>query len=195
MIRPTLLACLAACVLMPAAAAAQDDSPLPAWRSGPASDATMDVGQRFDCVGPGCPNGLSCLYAMGPYRPPGSWPITAEFIMDPAKMPWSDYEFWLTEKAKALRPVLAEDPLVRSDRFAERSEPQKLSLADQTLVKRDYVLASKLRAFAIPAFLWAARGRLTTMFCIVPRQEEQAAQVPERDLLAWLLPRSLKDAK
>ncbi|MCB8837533.1 hypothetical protein [Aurantimonas sp. VKM B-3413] len=189
MIRPvaTALFAIAALGVAPAfAQPAEPSDPLPAWRSGPPADAVMEIGQRFECVGPGCPVGLSCLYALGPERPPGSYPIDIDFIMDDKLMPWSDYEFWLTEKAKVLRPVLAKDPLVRSDRFAQRSAPLSFTLGEKTLVRRDYVLASKLKAYSVPAYLWTVKGKLATMFCMTGGQSSKDVRAPIRELLTWL---------
>jgi len=166
------------------------------WRAGPSDDAVMEIGQRFDCVGPDCPTGLSCLYALGPNRPPGSWPVTTEFMLDEEKMPWSDFEFWLVAKAKALRPVLADDPLVRSDRFARRTPATVVDLESGEYVTRSYGIVSKRNSYMLPAYFWTVKGRLAVMFCVHAPSVEVARQARPQigALLQYLRPEESEDA-
>ena len=79
-----LLAGLAALLLGMSIAASQETAPA-GWVAGPEEDAVIEVGQRFDCTGARCPTELSCLYALGPTRPPGSWPIDTGFMLEHGK--------------------------------------------------------------------------------------------------------------
>lgn len=179
----TVLAVIAGIV----AAGAEADVPR-GWAAGPAEDAVMEIGQRFDCDGPGCPEDLSCLYVLAPTRPPGSWPIDTEFMLDEKLMPWADVEAWLVEKAKALRPELAFDPLVRSDRFAMRTPPEAVQLPGGEYVLRRYRLAAKRATVALDAFLWSVKGRLRIAFCVHPPVEAslRPAPAPVEALLVYL---------
>ncbi|ORE91112.1 hypothetical protein [Aurantimonas sp. 22II-16-19i] len=168
-------------------AASQETVP-EGWVAGPEEDAVIEVGQRFDCTGAGCPAELSCLYALGPTRPPGSWPIDTGFMLDETRMPWADVEVWFVEKAKALRPELAYDPLVRSDRFAMRTPPQAVDLRGGEYVLRRYVVAAKRRNLDLDAYLWNIKGRLRIMFCLQPAAgtKLRPALPMVEDLLAYL---------
>ncbi|MBO0664085.1 hypothetical protein LQ948_15730 [Jiella sp. MQZ9-1] len=177
---------VAALLFVPASFAAE--ASLDDWRAGPASDAVMEIGQRFDCIGAECPADLSCLYALAPPRPPGSWPIDTAFMLDPKRMPWSDLEVWLVQKAKALRADLADDPLVRREHFVKRTEPAAVTWPSGQFVTRTYGLATKMRRYDLPLFLWSVKGRLRVMFCIQPPASEAtrgARPVTDR-LLAYL---------
>ena len=159
------------------AAGAQAAAPR-GWAAGPAEDAVLEIGQRFDCTGPGCPDNLSCLYALAPTRPPGSWPIDTEFMLDTKRMPWADVEGWLFEKAKALRPELAYDPLVRSDRFAARTSPEVVPLQGEEYVVRNYRLATKDGGFDLTTYMWSVKGRLRITFCLSPSADASLRPVP-----------------
>lgn len=170
-------------IIAPAAAAAPDG-----WLAGPEADAVIEIGQRFDCSGEGCPPDLSCIYALGPPRPPGSWPIDTGFMLDEKRMPWSDFEAWLVAKAKALRPELADDPLVRSDRFASRTAPEAVEIAGSEFVTRRYEIAAKRRSFDLSVYLWSVKGRLRITACIAPETGStlRAAAPAVESLLSYL---------
>ncbi|MBP0614176.1 hypothetical protein [Jiella mangrovi] len=162
---------------------------LPAgWLAGPDEDAVIEIGQRFDCSGPGCPADLSCLYALGPPRPPGSWPIDTDFMLDQTLMPWEDVEVWFVEKAKSMRQELADDPLVRSDRFEARNAPHAEDLGGREYVLRNYRMASTGRTFDLDAYLWSKKGRLRIAFCLRPSGGDRVRMVlpAVKDLLAYL---------
>ncbi|NDW05719.1 hypothetical protein [Jiella pacifica] len=152
------------------AAGAQAEAPR-GWAAGPEEDAVIEIGQRFDCAGPGCPEDLSCLYALTPTRPPGSWPIDTAFMLDKERMPWADVEGWLFEKAKALRPNLAYDPLVRPSNFTARTEPKAVELQGGEYVVRDYRFLAKRGSLDLTTYMWSVKGRLRITFCLRPAAE------------------------
>ncbi|MBO0903859.1 hypothetical protein [Jiella sonneratiae] len=171
-----------------ATAAAAERTPPAGWSAGPEDDAVMEVGQRFDCRGADCPPDLSCLYALAPPRPPGSWPIDIPFMLDETRMPWQDVEGWLIEKAKTLRPQLATDPLVTSGRSVRKSAPHTVTLTGADYVLRQYRLPSKAGSFDLDAYLWSVKGRLRIAFCIAPTGQPsvRAASRPVEELLGYL---------
>ena len=169
------------------AAGAQAEAPR-GWAAGPAEDAVMEIGQRFDCTGPGCPDDLSCLYALAPTRPPGSWPIDTAFMLDQQRMPWADVEAWLFEKAKALRPDLAYDPLVRPGNFKARTDPRAVEMPGGEYVVRNYRLAAKRGSLDLTTYMWSVKGRLRITFCLRPAAQPslRPAVPPVEALLADL---------
>ena len=187
-IRVTLVISLAVTAMIAVvAASAASDAPA-GWSFGPEEDAVIEIGQRFDCDGADCPEDLSCLYALGPPRPPGSWWIDTEFMLDAKRMPWKDVEFWLVEKAKGLRPTLANDPLVRSDRFASSTEPKAETMPSGEYVVRRYVIAGKRQGFDLSAYLWNVKGRMSIVACLRPASGSALRTVSSQvqDLLAFL---------
>lgn len=158
-------------------AAAQDL--FPGWTAGPAADATMAVGRRFDCSGALCPpGGLACLYATAP-KGEGRIVPTKD-LLRPKGMPWKEIEAWIGGKLVLLDPSLSGDPRVSPANWTVTA-PAHLALDESHVVKR-YTSGM----LAVPMALWMKEGAMNVIICKAASGDEVSAERRIRGLVGDL---------
>ena len=161
---------------------------LPGWSAGPAKDATMDVGQRFECNGPDCDGGFSCLYAAAPPRPAGARWLKVQDVTNPKVWPWRAVETWLGTKLNEMEPGAVENPSLPVGEWAARDTPVTFEIEEEGFARRVYSPNSRQGNLTVPIWFWTSKGRLFTMFCAIEGSRVSNVRAPIHRLLSELHP-------
>lgn len=153
----------------------------PGWTAGPAADATMDKGRRFDCTGPACPpGGLACLHAATPAGDKLWREVPTRDLARPKGMPWKEIEGWLAAKLLALQPDLAATPAADATTWTV-ADPARLAGGEAFVAKR-YAAPGA----SVPTAFWMEAGRLNVLVCAAAQAEAGAARVGVERLVGMM---------
>lgn len=158
------------------------------WSATSSADATMDVGQRFDCTRPDCPETFACIHAAAPPRPAGARWLKTEDVTNPDVWPWGPVEAWFAAKLNEIRPGSVDDPLAPSSQWAGSDEPITFAIGENDFARRVYDVTTRGGRSLIPIYFWTSKGRLFTMFCHLQRARLSDARPAIHDLLSALHP-------
>ncbi|EAU42903.1 hypothetical protein FP2506_08676 [Fulvimarina pelagi HTCC2506] len=158
------------------------------WSAGPAQDATMAVGQRFECDDADCDGGLTCLYAAAPPRPAGARWLKTNDVTNSKVWPWRSVETWLGTKLNEVADNTIEDPSLPVSEWATRDTPIIFDIDGEGFARRVYTPHSKRGSLTVPIWFWTSEGRLFTMFCAIESRRISEVRAPIHRLLGALHP-------